>query len=127
MSLITLPFAERMKQAILSGQKCCTTRYSKKGDPGDWFFVGGEAFRILDVQLAPLPMVRDIFYRLEGCSSPDDFECLWRSLHGGAFPPLQACWVHFFVRFPIPAEIIAADTEAAREADRVASEDREAV
>lgn len=102
-----------MQRAILNGHKCCTTRLSKKCEPGDWFHLGGETFRILDIRPAPLYSVRDTLFRLEGCTSPDDFECLWRSLHGGAFSPLLVCWVHFFVRFPIPYEILEADREAA--------------
>jgi len=121
MSAVPLLFSERMQQAILSGHKCCTTRRTKKAEPGDWFEIGGETFRILDIRPAPLYSVRDTLFRLEGCTSPDDFECLWRSLHGGAFSPLLVCWVHFFVRFPIPYEILEADREAAA----LAAEDQE--
>jgi hypothetical protein len=121
MPLIDLPFSERMKQALLSGRKSCTTRRTRKGDPGDWFEIDGETFRILDVHEAPLRMVRDVLYRLEGCTSPNDFECVWRSLHDGVFPGFGRVHVHFFTRFPIPDEIIAADM-GAREAERVAAE-----
>jgi len=121
MSAVPLLFSERMQRAILNGHKCCTTRLSKKCEPGDWFHLGGETFRILDIRPAPLYSVRDTLFRLEGCTSPDDFELLWRSLHEGAFPALRVCWVHFFVRFPIPDEILEADREAAA----IAAEDQE--
>lgn len=112
MVTINLSFSERMASAALSGQKCCTTRLSKKGDPGDWFDIDGKTFRILDVRPVPLWSVRDTLYRLEGCTSPDDFECLWRSLHDGNYPALRVCYVHFFVRFPISDEIIEAEAPA---------------
>jgi len=121
MTAIPLLFSERMQQAILSGHKCCTTRRTRKGDPGDWFTIDGETFRILDICPMHLWRVRDLFFLLEGCTSKYDFERLWRSLHGGVFEEYDICWVHFFVRFPIPYEIIEADREAAA----LAAEDQE--
>lgn len=115
MAIIDLPFTKSMQQAILSGRKCCTTRRSPKGYNGDCFIVGGETFRILDTCPLPLWRIRDLYFLLEGCTSKEHFECLWRYLHGGAFEEHAICWVHFFVRFPIPDEILEADREAAED------------
>lgn len=110
---IDLPFSERMRRAVLNGRKCCTTRRTRKGDPGDWFALDGETFRILDICPLPLWRIRDLYFLLEGCTSKEHFECLWRYLHGGAFEEHAICWVHFFVRFPIPDEILEEDREGA--------------
>jgi hypothetical protein len=98
MSLVKIKFSQEMGEAAISGNKCCTTRSETKGRPGDEFEIDGARFRILDVGPATLGAVRDQFYRLEGCESPEAFVQLWQSLHRGHFSESKVYQVHFFAR-----------------------------
>jgi hypothetical protein len=100
MSLITLKFSSRMATAALEGRKICTSRDEQKGRAGDEFEIQGVRFRIIDVGTMTLQNVREHFYRLEGCESPEDFEILWRSLHRRNFSAEKVYFVHFFARCP---------------------------
>ncbi len=90
-------FDPRMAQAILMGYKCCTTRKTRKGVPGDKFSIGSRHYRILDIMPLPLREVRDKFYRLEGFSNPEEFEALWRELYCG-FDEDKLVYLHWFAR-----------------------------
>jgi hypothetical protein len=100
MTVIEIPFSSKMTSAALAGQKCATTRSERKGDPGDTFEIGGQWFRLIDVQKTYLPHVKLMYYRIEGCESPEDFETVWRSLHRGHYSLTKPYFIHFFARCP---------------------------
>jgi hypothetical protein len=55
-------------------------------------------FKLLSVDLIRLEVVRDYYYRDEGCDSPDAFEEAWRTLHPRAgVRPEQLLYLHRFV------------------------------
>ncbi len=108
----TIPFSYDMALAACQGWKVATTRSERKGSPGDRFFIPyprdddffdcGDAieFHILDVYPINLQLVKDKFFRLEGFTSPGEFEGVWRSLHRGHFTTDKGYFIHFFARCP---------------------------
>ncbi|TSA54938.1 MAG: hypothetical protein D4R45_03245 [Planctomycetaceae bacterium] len=97
-SVVHFPFSPAMRDAVLNGKKLCTTRYEKKGEIGDYFPVDDVLFQIVDIWHAPLYVVHQLLYRLEGTDSPEAFEKLWRGLHRGHFSTGKEYWIHFFAR-----------------------------
>lgn len=112
MAHIEIPFSYEMAIAAANGWKIATTRSERKGEIGDTFIIpyprddefyeAGDAceFRIIDVFQIHLRSVKAAYHRLEGCSSPEEFEKLWRSLHRGHFTEDKVYWIHFFARCP---------------------------
>lgn len=101
MAPITIRFSPGMCDAVWYGRKVCTSRREKKGNPGDWFYMNGAVYRLVDVFSAMLWTVKNTLFKLEGCASPEDFEFLWRSLHDGEFDESVSVWVHFFAPAPL--------------------------
>ena len=97
---IDLPVFWEPVAVFLQGRKCCITRSTRHGDPGNEFAVAGVMFRIVQVLPATLSDVRDVFHRAEGFATPQAFEEAWRELHGGEFEADREVWVHFFARLP---------------------------
>lgn len=87
-----------MARAVKEGRKCCTTRGTVRGAPGDVFDVGGVCFRLIDVVPVPLIRVRDELYRQEGFGSLEEFEKTWRGICWGKWAPDKICYVHYFAR-----------------------------
>jgi hypothetical protein len=97
MSLIDLPFSPEMAFAIIAGQKCCTSRRTVKGAPGDLFVIGGVRFRLLTVLPFPIAFITRSFYRAEGFDSIDDCAAALQKF----YPDLSQydnLNVHFFAR-----------------------------
>lgn len=97
-STITLLFSEEMTEAVLEGRKVLTSRRTCKGATGDTFEIRGSQYRLVDVFRCELRNVRDTLFRLEGCDSPEQFEQVWRGLHGGEFPETDRLYVHAFAK-----------------------------
>ena len=82
MAQIEIPFSREMAIAAIESRKITTTRSERKGEPGDTFeiedprgrMMGFTTFRLIDIWETTLESVRDFYYRLEGCSSPEEFE-----------------------------------------------------
>lgn len=99
MTSLYIPFSSKMNQAVREGRKVCTSRSKKYGDPGDLFHSEDFAlYRLVDVQQWRLRAIKSELYRQEGCSSPEEFEQVWRSLHRGHFSADKGYFVHWFQR-----------------------------
>lgn len=96
MKEIEIPFNKWSEDRLRAGQKICTSRHKKYGEPGDYFYTVGGRFRLQHVMELPLWFVRDYLYKLEGAESPDEFQAVWKSLHRGKFKAQELVWVHFF-------------------------------
>ena len=89
------PFSKEMREALLDGRKCCTSRSKKYGDIGDTFNVEDEVFRIVDIEPEMLDFITASYHRLEGCRNADEFISLWKRLHRGIWNPDKEYFVHF--------------------------------
>ncbi len=94
-------FCQEMLFANHFGRKCCTSRSKKIGDPGTLFRdAENRVYRIIRVQQIPLGTIADTMYLMEGCSSPEDFRRLWRSIHRGHCSEEKLYWSHWYARAP---------------------------
>ena len=98
MSLIALQFIPEMEAEILGGRKCCTSRRERHGNPGDRFIVGEGVYQIVDVLRVELPEVANLFFRLEGFDSPQEFRDFWIQVYGKPYSGWDMAYVHFFTR-----------------------------
>ena len=112
MTLIQIPFSREMAIAAIEGKKIATTRGSPKGKIGDTFevwhpdvpksescrYFATPLFRIIDIIEEDLIVVRNEYYRIEGFTTPEEFEHTWRQLHRGHFTTSKPYFVHFFAR-----------------------------
>lgn len=94
---ITVPFKPHWQQKMLLGQKTCTSRTKKYGNPNDTFEQFGSNFRIVSIEKHRLDYVAYSLYKEEGCFSPEEFMREWMKLHPRAgWVPIQVVFVHFF-------------------------------
>lgn len=93
---VILPFQNRFRDPILSGQKICTSRFRKYGLPGQEFIAFGHVFKIRKLERWALGDVALQLFRQEGLSSPSEFREIWRTIHPGRNHPSLFVWVHFF-------------------------------
>jgi len=94
---VDIPFLERFREPILSGQKNMTSRTKRLGGVGDWFEVFGRCFVITRVKKLPLDLIASCYYWEEGCESEADFKKVWRKIHPRiGFRPDQEVFCHFF-------------------------------
>lgn len=91
---ITLPFTPEMERAAARGDKICTTRLERKGEPGCFFYLDTGVYFLNDVIDLPLKIIAEKFYRLEGFNSPEEFIAFWDGLDG--YPPHADVWMHQF-------------------------------
>lgn len=97
MTEVEIPFSPEMRDAILQGNKKCTSRYRQYGRIGDVFTVMGYPYRITNVINPVLKFVRDNLWKEEGFSSPLAFENFWIKLHPRKrYFPDQRVYTHFF-------------------------------
>jgi len=99
MSNIDLKFSPEMAKAAIEGRKCCTSRRSQKGDPGDEFEYEGVRFRLIDILLLSVLDIAFNYYRCEGFDTRD--ECA-AELHR-IYPDKgynDRLYVHFLARCP---------------------------
>jgi len=95
--LIEIPFQGYWQEAMLEGRKTATTRTKPYGKTGDTFAAFGVIFRIKTVALIRLGTVAKYHYKEEGCTSPEEFEAIWRRLHPiKGFIGSQEVWIHTF-------------------------------
>ena len=96
---ITLPFQPEWEEKLLNGEKTCTSRTRKYGEPNDWFEIFGKNFRITAIVKFPLGDVAKFLYNKEGCNSPNEFRVIWSKLHPRkGWVPEQVVFTHFFRR-----------------------------
>jgi hypothetical protein len=96
MTLINLKFSPEMKQALLEGRKCCTSRKTKKGDVGDVFVIDGRLYRILHVHMIGLHPLTYVYYDIEGFETPEEFCKFWENYNQGPVDWQSEAVVHFF-------------------------------
>lgn len=94
---IDIPFRDDMKQAVLLGNKTCTSRNKRYGVIGDTFMVGGYVYVLKWISHVRLKTVAENHYRQEGFESPDEFIQVWNQIHPRkGYNPEQAVWLHEF-------------------------------
>ena len=97
MAHIEIPFRADMREAIIEGRKCCTSRRSCKGRPGDTFAIGTRTYRLTAVRRHQLHYVASALYKDEGVDSPAEFGTLWAEIYPvRERDPYQLVWVHHF-------------------------------
>lgn len=77
----TIPFQNRFKEPLLSGQKTATTRREAYGKPGEYFGAFGATFLITGVTKMLLKDVAHLHYKEEGVGEPEEFINVWVTLH----------------------------------------------
>jgi len=104
---IDIPFSSAMALAAIHGMKIATTRSERKGKIGDTFslpILGAGShhtiavFRLIEIIAVDLLTVKNLYFRLEGFKSPEEFERTWRALHRGHFTTGKLYYIHFFGR-----------------------------
>ena len=97
-----LPFTDRMEEAVRSGSKRATSRTKRYGAVGDKLVTPkGSILELIEVGKVRLDVVRDHYWRDEGCASPQDFEQVWTAIHPRkGFDPEQEVWLHRFIVLP---------------------------
>ncbi len=93
---IEIPFNKWSDERLRAGQKVCTSRHKRYGDPGDYFYTANGRFRLQHVMELPLWFVKEFLWEAEGAGNPQEFEVVWKSLHRGKFKAQELVWVHFF-------------------------------
>lgn len=92
-----LPFLAEFEEAIRSGRKTATSRPRRYGQAGDIVKTRFGYVRIRSCTRMSLAEIRDRHWREEGCSSPEQFEAVWRRLHPrSGFVPWHRVWFHRF-------------------------------
>jgi len=119
-----IPFSPEMRKAIVTGDKICTFRFRRYGNPGDTlhsaFYTrsaeGSIAVNLQDQILAPVGMVARHLWRQEGTASPEAFiEALTATQNATRerwghpafrYIPLKLGWLHWFGRTHMPDRLI---------------------
>ena len=99
--LIKIPFNAWSRRKLRERKKGGTSRTRRYGDPNDGFDVklNGETRRyyINCVDHLPLSTVARVYYKVEGCKSPDEFKRVWVEIHPKkGFVGSQMVWFHSF-------------------------------
>ena len=94
MTLINLKFSPEMERAILEGQKCCTTRDEKKGQPGDLFIVQDRVYRILQIDECDLNYA-SVMANAEGFKSDIEFTDALMEFYPDVFLESMV-YIHYF-------------------------------
>jgi len=109
MATITIPFSDEMAIAAIDGRKVATTRSERKGEIGDTFSLPIEGagthhtigvFRLIEIMAVDLETVANLYFRLEGFNSPEEFRATWRALHRGHYHSMtdKLYYMHVFGR-----------------------------
>jgi hypothetical protein len=62
----------------------------------DTFQVDGRRYEIIDVSERSLNTIADRYYRMEHCSSPDEFIRAWKAGNSGRWDPERMLYIHWF-------------------------------
>lgn len=94
---VNIPFKDRFKEVMLSGQKIMTSRTNCYGSLGDTFQAFGRTFEITSCRTMRLGYVANQYYREEGFDSREDFIEFWATIHPIAgYKQDQIVYVHEF-------------------------------
>lgn len=92
-----LPFHRQMRDAVLNGKKCMTSRNKPYGRPGDRFLVENREYIIEWVMPFRLGFVACFLYGYEGFKSPKEFIDFWGVIaRGHPFNPRKIVFTHKF-------------------------------
>jgi hypothetical protein len=91
-----LPFYKRFWAPIRERRKRFTLRNEVYGQPGEVVDSPVGPLRILSLRQATPAWVRDNLWADEGCTSPEDFEKVWREIHPRAPEMDRPRWLHEF-------------------------------
>ena len=94
---IYIPFFDYWNEKLLGDIKVCTSRVKQYGKVGDTFNWAGGVFEIVKIEKVKLSVVRDKYWKKEGCDSPEHFVKIWGNIHHKkGFVPDQIVWLHHF-------------------------------
>ncbi len=98
---MVVPFNSWSKERLDMGSKVATSRNKRYGDMGDYFEVDfgnrSRIYKITHVVEVPLSVVKQFFWREEGCNSSKEFVEVWEDIHPRkGFVPDQEVWLHLF-------------------------------
>ncbi len=97
--MIEIPFVRAFEDKLVYGEKTCTSRNKRYGNPGDFFTAFGETFVLTYVEKLPLAFVSSVLWKEEGCASPEEFRQVWVEIHPRkGYDGDQEVWVHKFRR-----------------------------
>lgn len=97
MTKIEIPFNKWSEERLETGMKFATSRNKPYGKPGDTFSHDGFEYTLELIVKLPLWFIRDYLYDTEGCSSPKDFEDIWKWIHPRkGWVEKQEVFYHYF-------------------------------
>lgn len=92
-----IPFHKQMRQAVLDGHKCMTSRSKPYGRPGDFFPVDDQTYLLEWIMPFRLGFVARFLYGYEGFSSVEEFIAFWSVIsRGHPLDPKKIVFVHKF-------------------------------
>lgn len=98
MTEINIPFDNRFYDKIATGKKTWTSRNKRYGHPGDYFYLRGTKYYLIDVVKLPLGLVAEHFEE-EGFESKKEFIDFWVQIHPRRkFNGDEEVFVHIFHR-----------------------------
>lgn len=97
MKEVRVPFLEEFQEPMLNCVKTWTARNEIYGEPGDYFHAFNVRFTIVQVVRRNLREVAFLYWREEGCRSPEHFIAVWNRLHPRkGYDPEHLVWHHEF-------------------------------
>ena len=81
MKIVTIPFMDNFKDAMLDGRKIMTCRSKAYGKFEDVFCIFGASFMLTAVYKVKLGYVAWNCFAKEGCKDGDEFIEIWNKLH----------------------------------------------
>jgi hypothetical protein len=91
-----LPFRKAFEGAIRAGRKTATSRTERYGQPGERLRTDFGLILLTEVAQMELGEIKRTLWREEGCSNPEHFEGIWRTLHRGTWDARRIVWLHRF-------------------------------
>lgn len=100
MRKVNIPFHDRFKIAIASGNKIMTTRSKRYGHIGDYFILPETSIRcmIMGVEKMKLGFIVKNFFKEEGFNSEKDFIDFWITIHR-TYEADKEYYLHTFRRY----------------------------
>jgi hypothetical protein len=94
---VYIPFLEYWEKKMINSEKTCTSRVKQYGKVGSRFKIFSTVFEITDIKKLKLEIVKDKYYKQEGCDSKEKFETIWNNIHyKKGFDKNQEVFIHFF-------------------------------
>jgi hypothetical protein len=81
---------------IINEGTCHIFRSAPLGRAWDTFHANGKRYEIIDVSERSAGSIARMYYRLENCSSSEDFIHRWKKSHSGGWEPERMVYIHWF-------------------------------